>query len=162
MDAVLEGSKGVMHLVVSIAGTAQERAQGLMGVEHMPLNRGMLFVFDTPDAHAFWMYNTPIPLDIVPLGDDGTILETLPGVPQDTTPLVPATPVLRVLEINAGLIETMGAGDGKGRFVLTGGTTCDADPPGQDTESGDLSHTQASPTYQTPTPKTQGTPTPTP
>jgi uncharacterized protein len=127
MEAVLQGGAGTMPLVVEVVSTEADRAKGLMFVEHMPLNRGMLFVFEEPDRHGFWMHNTLIPLDIVPLAEDGTILETLNGVPHSTDTLVPATPVLRMLEVNAGLIATMEADNGQGRFVLTGGTACDAE-----------------------------------
>jgi len=50
---------------VEIARTSQEQENGLMFREKLPQNKGMLFVFDELNIHAFWMKNTKIPLDII-------------------------------------------------------------------------------------------------
>lgn len=123
MEALLQGTEGNLPLTVEIAADPEARTRGLMHRGHMPLNHGMLFLFDAPGRHAFWMENTLIPLDVVPLDADGTVLEVLQGVPHSRAPLTPAQPVQRILEVNAGIVDTMGALPG-GRFVLLGGVDC--------------------------------------
>lgn len=129
MEALLLGAEGTMPLVVEIAQTPEERSLGLMHRTSMPLNRGMLFLFDAPDRHGFWMMNTLIPLDIVPITADGVLLDVLHGVPHSTDTVAPDQPVQRMLEVNAGLVKAMGADQGRGRFVVTGGTPCDPPTP---------------------------------
>ena len=47
-----------------IADDDQKRAQGLMFIEKMPEDTGMLFVFEEERVQGFWMKNTLIPLNI--------------------------------------------------------------------------------------------------
>ena len=47
-----------------IADTGDKRAQGLMFIEKIAADRGMLFVFEKEEPLGFWMKNTLIPLSI--------------------------------------------------------------------------------------------------
>jgi uncharacterized protein len=51
-------------LTVRIADSQDEQRQGLMGVDRLPPNRGMAFVYDEPTTTSFWMKDTLIPLSI--------------------------------------------------------------------------------------------------
>jgi uncharacterized membrane protein (UPF0127 family) len=48
-----------------VASTPAEQQRGLMFRTALPAGRGMLFPFSRPGRHAFWMYHTLIPLDII-------------------------------------------------------------------------------------------------
>lgn len=51
---------------VTIARTPEERRRGLMYVERLAPEHGMLFLMDPPEReHSFWMKNTLIPLDLI-------------------------------------------------------------------------------------------------
>jgi uncharacterized membrane protein (UPF0127 family) len=50
---------------VAVANTKMEKNQGLMNVNNLPTNKGMLFIFDQEEPRSFWMANTPLPLDII-------------------------------------------------------------------------------------------------
>ena len=50
---------------VEIADDAASRAKGLMEVESLAMNEGMLFMFEKSEPLTFWMKNTLIPLDII-------------------------------------------------------------------------------------------------
>ncbi|MFA6088915.1 MAG: DUF192 domain-containing protein [Candidatus Woesearchaeota archaeon] len=68
-------------LDAKVADTSQKRNQGLMFVDKIPGNTGMLFVFDTEGAHSFWMKNVKIPLDIIWLSNQKQILYFQTAVP---------------------------------------------------------------------------------
>lgn len=91
---------------VIIAENQEERMKGLMFVENMPEDEGMIFVFDNEATHAFWMKNTLIPLDMVWLDKDLNVVHIESNVPpckQEQCPIYePSRPSLYVLEINAG------------------------------------------------------------
>ena len=80
--------------------TEAEHAQGLSGRESVPENYGMLFVFQKPGNYGFWMKDMRIPIDILWLADDGTILGVEEAVSPDTypNPFYPPSPVRYVLE----------------------------------------------------------------
>lgn len=50
---------------VAIAKTPNERDTGLMDVNHLAEDGGMLFIFPKQQKLSFWMANTPLPLDII-------------------------------------------------------------------------------------------------
>lgn len=50
---------------LEIADTPEKREVWLMNRTSLDEDRGMLFIFDQPGIHAFWMKNTPIPLDMI-------------------------------------------------------------------------------------------------
>lgn len=96
---------------VEIADDAQERARGLMFVEHMPQLDGMLFVYqDSPRRRSFWMRNTLIPLDMLFIAADGTVRDIHSNaIPLDETGIPSATDdIVAVLEVNGGLSEMLG------------------------------------------------------
>lgn len=55
---------GKTSIQAYIADTDAKREQGLMYIEKLPENTGMLFVFETARPLRFWMKNTLIPLAI--------------------------------------------------------------------------------------------------
>jgi uncharacterized membrane protein (UPF0127 family) len=55
---------GAAKFTAYIADDEQKRAQGLMYIEKLPENTGMLFVFEQEQPLNFWMKNTLIPLSI--------------------------------------------------------------------------------------------------
>jgi uncharacterized membrane protein (UPF0127 family) len=94
---------------VELARTEAERAQGLMYREKLAPDAGMLFVYPTDRPVAFWMKNTLIPLDMLFIKRDGTIL----SIAERTVPLSEATipsggPVAAVLEVNGGTVSHLG------------------------------------------------------
>jgi len=85
---------------VEVAYTEEEKEQGLMNVDDLQEDEGMLFIYDAPQEVAFWMKNTPIPLDIIFLDEDGEVISVTTGKPDDETPIT-ETGVSYVLEVNA-------------------------------------------------------------
>src|SRR4030042_6719439 len=57
---------------VELALTPEQQARGLMGRES--LQGGMLFVFQEEGVYPFWMKDTLIPLDMVWIGSNKTVV----------------------------------------------------------------------------------------
>ncbi|HEY0294570.1 MAG TPA: DUF192 domain-containing protein [Bordetella sp.] len=71
---VIQLAAGIHVIHAEVADTNSERERGLMFRPALPGNDGMLFVFEVPDQQCFWMHNTPRPLSIAFMADDGTIV----------------------------------------------------------------------------------------
>ena len=98
--------------LVEVARTPDYRTQGLMGRESLPRDRGMLFIFPKEGIHGFWMKDTKFPLDIIWLNSAKEVvyIERFAHPCQTTacSPMFPKSPAKYVLEINAGLADTVG------------------------------------------------------
>ena len=84
---------------VKIAYTDEEKSRGLQGINSLPEDEGMLFVYDEPQTVGFWMDDTNIPLDIVFIDDDEEVLSVYSGEPNDRT-IAEEDNVKYVLEVN--------------------------------------------------------------
>ena len=104
-----------MQIQVQVASTEAERETGLMWVQSMPADAGMLFVFSGESTVGFWMENTYIPLDIAYISASGKVLGVVHGKPLDKTALDPPGLYRYALEMNEGWFE--GQGFGKGASV---------------------------------------------
>lgn len=105
----VSGEWGRAHFTVVLADDPIERARGLMFVESLQMLEGMLFVYPEPQAVTFWMKNTLIPLDMLFVGPDGTILSLYENaIPHDETTISGGEGVIAVLEINGGMARRLG------------------------------------------------------
>lgn len=102
--------KGPAKFMVEFADTEKTREYGLMCRKVVAPDRGMLFDFKGPvDNVAFWMRNTLIPLDIVYIRPDGTVLSIARNVPPLNENPVPAGGRIRaVLELASGRAAQLG------------------------------------------------------
>jgi len=94
---------------VEIADTPAKRSTGLMFRDVLPVDWGMLFVFDEPKDHHFWMVNTQIPLDLIFIDENFKVV----GISADAQPhnaqlLSVGVPSSYLLEVNAGLAAKKG------------------------------------------------------
>jgi uncharacterized membrane protein (UPF0127 family) len=108
--AVIETADGEHSFTIEIADTPDERARGLMFRETMAADAGMLFDYGSDqEGVAFWMRNTPLPLDMIFIRADGTITQIAANTtPYSLEPIPSTEPVRFVLEVNAGVAAKLG------------------------------------------------------
>jgi len=104
---------GVHAFAVEMALTPEEQARGLMYRRSLPEGQGMLFDFKTERELTFWMKNTYVPLDMIFIRGDGTILR----IAENTEPLSERLvssggPARAVLEVVAGTARKLGIARG--------------------------------------------------
>jgi uncharacterized protein len=84
----------------------EDRAMGLMFRPSLPLDRGMIFVFEAPDFHGIWMKNCKFPIDILWLDEEKKIVHVADSVPPCKADPCPVYNPMRrasyVIELNAG------------------------------------------------------------
>jgi uncharacterized membrane protein (UPF0127 family) len=110
-------------LEVQIADTDPRRVRGLMFQDQLPLDEGMLFVFDDANIRSIWMLNMQFPLDIIWIDDNNKVVFIEKNVPPCKTALETVTcpsynggsmDAKYVLEVTAGFVD---------EFKITTGST---------------------------------------
>jgi uncharacterized protein len=96
-----------------VAQTPRQRAQGLMWIDDLPDDDGMLFVYGTPQSISMWMKNTVMPLDMLFIDEHGRIERVV----ENTTPysldtITSEGDVIAVLELHAGTAARLGIRSG--------------------------------------------------
>jgi len=99
---------GMHNIRAEVALTPEQRQKGLMYRTDLGAHEGMLFAFEAPATQCFWMRNTPTPLTIAFLADDGTIVNLADMKPFDESSHCSARPVRYVLEMNKGWFAKRG------------------------------------------------------
>lgn len=92
------------------ADTPELRQQGLSASSVLPLDQGLMFVFDTPAKPGFWMKDMHYPIDIIWINTKKRVVAIHAHVLPESYPqvLYPPTDVAYVLEINAGQAQKLG------------------------------------------------------
>lgn len=103
-----------MHLIqAEVASNDAQRSRGLMFRKELAPNHGMLFVFEQPSVQCFWMRNTPLPLSIAFILDDGTITNIADMAPMTENSHCSTAPVRFTLEMEQGWFTKRGIVAGK-------------------------------------------------
>jgi uncharacterized membrane protein (UPF0127 family) len=106
-------TKSATHqFTVEVAATPEQQEIGLMFRRSVAADHGMIFPYNPPQNVSFWMKNTLIPLDIIFIRTDGTIVRVTHAKALDLTPLPSLEPVAAVLEIRAGRAAELGIKEG--------------------------------------------------
>lgn len=93
--------------LLTVADRQETREQGLSGKTSLGENEGMLFVFETPDLHVFWMKDMKFAIDIIWLDEKYKIVHIEKAVSPETFPSVfgPTEKSKYVLETNAYFVD---------------------------------------------------------
>ena len=108
------------HVIrVEIADTPELQAQGLGGRKSLAPDEGMIFPYNEPGGHAFWMRGMFIPIDIIWLRNyrvvhvEPNVPPPAPGTPDRDLPIYRSpVPGNLVLEIAAGRAAELGIAAG--------------------------------------------------
>ena len=110
---IFTATSGLVRLVhVEVASTPDEWEHGLMGRQSLAPDSGMLFVFPGPQTVAFWMKDTPLPLSIAFIDEQGQVLSVQDMAPETTTPHSSPSPYRFALEVSQGYFAQLGIGAG--------------------------------------------------
>ncbi len=110
-------SAGLHNIRAELAISPEQRQTGLMYRRDLASHQGMLFVFEEPQPQCFWMRNTPTPLSIAFVADDGSIVNLADMKPFSDDSHCSTQPVRYVLEMNQGWFAKRGI---KAGFKLVG------------------------------------------
>jgi uncharacterized protein len=102
-------------LAVDIADDPHERREGLMGIEELPTDQGMAFVWPGPVDSTFWMKDTLVPLSVAFIGESGHVIDVLDMQPCVSEPCPSYgidEPFVLAVEANLGWFDHHGVGAG--------------------------------------------------
>jgi YVTN family beta-propeller protein len=106
-----ENATATQDVYVDIADDSEEHSRGLMFKKSLEWNNGMLFVFEDEKVRSFWMENTFVPLDIIFVDSNFTIVDiernAQPCTENDDLcqSFVSDHPAKFVLEVNADFVQ---------------------------------------------------------
>lgn len=101
--ALMGTSFGTKNIVVEVASTPSQRAQGLMKRTSLAPFDGMLFVWQDRALRHFWMKDTPLSLDILFFDEKGVLFHYEDRTTPFSERLIPSLmPAKYVLELPAG------------------------------------------------------------
>jgi uncharacterized protein len=67
-------SVGGVNVLTSLSTTPDSQAKGLAIKDSLKENEGMLFIFELPQKHSFWMKDMKFPIDILWIDASGKIV----------------------------------------------------------------------------------------
>lgn len=113
IDLSVDTGDQKIGFAVELADTPEAQNRGLMFRTELDDFAGMIFPSDPPQVRSFWMKNTPLPLDIIYIGEDGRILNIHPmTTPYSLDPLYSTGITSGVLELRGGRAEELGIEQG--------------------------------------------------
>ena len=105
---------GSASVVAEVADTDALRSRGLSGRAHLPEGQGMWFIFDTDGLWSFWMKDTLIPLDMLWVDAQGSVVYIAHNVRPESYPqsYQSSVPARYVLEVPGGWAQARGVVEG--------------------------------------------------
>ena len=107
---IVQSQLGNHRFIFSIADTESSRQQGLSDTSSLEDNHGMIFIFQNEENSCFWMKDMHYNLDILWFNKQKRLVYDIRNVSPSTYPstFCTPTPALYVVEINAGVADSLG------------------------------------------------------
>lgn len=101
------------QLVAKVSDTPAKRAKGMMSQTSFAPHDAMIFLYHNPSQPTFWMKDTPLPLDIVFLDEQGKVSSVVfDARPNSETPIKSPPETAAVIELPAGAAVEAGITSG--------------------------------------------------
>jgi uncharacterized membrane protein (UPF0127 family) len=98
---------------VWVADDFKRRARGLMFVNRLADDEGMLFIYEQPQEVSMWMKNTFIPLDMLFVDTGGKVIRVVENtVPHSLETISSQGLALGVIELKGGTAKRLGIDTG--------------------------------------------------
>lgn len=98
-----------LDIKLELANTELERQHGLMFRHSLDANSGMLFIYKDTAPRSIWMKNTLLPLDVLFLAYDGTIVAAFNDLQPCLVEPCPiynsVKPAMYILELNSHFMQ---------------------------------------------------------
>lgn len=102
-------SKKIASFKIAIAKTEEQKIYGLMNLNKLPKEYGMLFPFKNSQIVMMWMKNTKIPLDMIFIDADNEVASIAENTKPNSLELISSQREVKyVLEVNAGTAKKLG------------------------------------------------------
>ncbi len=90
-----------------VSNSNESRMRGLGGMNSLPEDKAMLFIFNEPGEYGIWMKDVIFPIDIFWLNEEKEIIHLEQDISPDTFPKIfyPNEKSVYVLEANAGFAK---------------------------------------------------------
>lgn len=115
-EFVVETSVNDQAIFLEIAGSSEEHQLGLSNRASICSNCGMLFLFEEVAEQSFVMRNMEFPLDLLFIDENNVIVKIYENLePEGANPqnvYNSFKPVIKVLELNAGMVKKLGLQEG--------------------------------------------------
>lgn len=109
LQVVDSNDQSIAEFLVAVTNSDEKKMYGLMNLDKLPQNFGMLFPSQKNQIILMWMKNTRIPLDMIFIDENDVIV----SVKTQTTPyslniISSEKEARKALEINGGLVTKLG------------------------------------------------------
>lgn len=113
-ELVVETIDGATATFKTVVVTeSEDLARGLMHIRFLPLDQGMLFLYDSRSNVSMWMKDTPLSLDMWFVSESGLVTKVVKEtIPKSTDLIRSDGAVIAVVEVNAGLSSLIGVTPG--------------------------------------------------
>lgn len=98
-----ESGDTISTIEAAVADDQSSRTEGLMNVNSLPEDAGMLFIFEENQPRSFWMASTPLSLDLLFVNEEFEIVRIhRNAAPFSQESIQSEQPAKYVVEVNAG------------------------------------------------------------
>ena len=109
IPVTIDTGEAVHSFRVELAASQEAQTQGLMFRTELGPDEGMIFPTEIAVPRSFWMRNTPLPLDLIFIGEDRKIRNIAAMAEPYSLASIPSDgPVIAVLELIGGRAAALG------------------------------------------------------
>ncbi len=106
---IFDSDKFIAEFMIAKAKSEELKIYGLMNLNELPQNFGMIFPFDQQQIINMWMKNTLIALDMIFIDENNEIISIKKNAEPKSLDIISSQkPAKMVLEVNGGISDKLG------------------------------------------------------